>query len=91
LTPPRRKTAAYACGLLGAVAAGFASHYALPVSGHEASSAVTSAVDKRLLALDLKLEELARQVTEIGKGMSAVKCRLNIENTCPPERGGAGR
>lgn len=79
---------------MGAAAAGFLSHWIVPAAVKEAPAATVQAAsfapqettaEKRLLAVELKLEEIARQVNEIGKGMSAVKCRLNIENTCPPE------
>ena len=86
--PPRRRQALVCAGFLGAAAAGFVSHWAIPIAVREApgAQAATSVVeDKRLIAMELKLEEVLRQIVIINGDMRAVKCRLNIENTCPPE------
>lgn len=81
MTAPSRKASLYVAGIVGAAVAGFFSHFAVPA----APAAQESMLEKRLLAVELKLETMGRLIEDTNKGMIQVRCRLNIENSCPPE------
>lgn len=50
---------------------------ALALIGSHAAQAGTQGVD-------LKLETILHDVEQLQKDMAVVKCRLNLEGTCPP-------
>lgn len=99
MTPPRRKTTFYVAGLVGAVAAGFASHWVVPLaapSGNAAIAAPEASFERRLVVLEqaqaarlVAVEQAqAKILTELGEVKDIVaylKCRTNLGNVCPPE------
>lgn len=81
MTPPRRKTAFIVAGYVGAIAAGFASHWAVPLvspSGNAAQAAPENSSEKRLQAIEQKQGEILTELRDIRETLGFVRGRLNI-------------